>query len=131
LIGGRGAVELILVLPGSISDDIWQTVRKVLIWGDGVDIMMSSSSRLRPKEMETIYAAEPFFSKTAKTYLQGFKYSGPYNFTDDFSYGVGALVPYAYRYVKESPIGEMTQVVPSFTRDEIRDLREAFCPEPK
>jgi hypothetical protein len=27
LIGGRGAVELILVLPGSISDDIWQRVR--------------------------------------------------------------------------------------------------------
>jgi hypothetical protein len=83
------------------------------------------------KEVETIYAAASFFSKAAKTYLQVFKYSGPYNFTDDFSYEVGALVPYAYRYVKESPIEEMAQVVPPFTRDEMRDLREAFCPEPK
>ena len=41
LIGGRGVVELILVLPGSISDDIWQTARKVFVRGDGVDIMMS------------------------------------------------------------------------------------------
>ena len=79
--------------------------------------------------MKTLYTSEPFFSKSAKIYLQVFKYSGPYNFTDDFSYAIGALVPYAYRYVKESPIAEMTQVVPPFTRDEIRDLREAFCPE--
>jgi Uncharacterized protein conserved in bacteria (DUF2330) len=129
LIGGRGAVELILVLPGSISDDIWQTVRKVFVRGDGVEIMMSSSSKLRPKEVESIYASEPFFGKTAKTYLQVFKYSGPYNFADDFSYAVGALVPYAYRYVKEGPIAEMTQVVPPFAKDEVRDLREAFCLE--
>jgi hypothetical protein len=129
LIGGRGAVELLLVLPGSISDDIWQTVRKVFVWGDGVDIMMSSSSKLRSEELATIYAAESFFRKDAKIYLQVFKYSGPYNFKEDFSYEASALVPYAYRYVNESPIAEMTQVVPSFTRDEMRDLREAFCPE--
>jgi hypothetical protein len=129
LIGGNGAVELILALPGSISDDIWQNTAGIFPAGAGVDIRMSSSSKLDAMEVEPVCGLESFFGKGARIYLQAFKYSGPYNFKDDFTYHPDKLVPYAYRFINESRFGQETRVTPSLTRDEARDVREAFCGE--
>ena len=85
LIGGTGAVELILVLPGSVSDDIWQTVPNVFVRGPGRDTLLSSSSKVYPREVAALHGSEPFFAK-AKIYLQVFKYKGNYDFKDDFTY---------------------------------------------
>lgn len=129
LIGGNGAVELILALPGSVTDEIWQHTIKMLPVGAGVDIKLSTSAKVQAGEIEPLYGVETFFAKASKVYLQVFKYTGPYNFKDDFTYPIGKLVPYAYRYGKYSPLPDASQFTPSLTQDEARDVREAFCAE--
>lgn len=129
LIGGKGVVELIMVLPGSVSEDIWQEFGNMFVMGKGVDVKISSSSKLHPEEVEAVYRSKPspFFTGAAKIYLQVFRYSGPYNFRGDFTYDISKLVPYAYRYVSGDPVRGTTKFWPPFTAGEKRDFREAFC----
>jgi hypothetical protein len=127
LIGGKGRVELLLILPGSISDDLWNVTRDMFVLGPGRDIRLSSSSKIYPGEISQIYGDEPFFAKKAKTYLQAFVYEGGYDFKDDFAYGANRLVPYAYRYFREHPIPDMAKFDPPLTKGELRDFQEAFC----
>ena len=135
LIGGRGVVELILVLPGSIPGQTGQA----FFTGPGADIKLSSSSKVYPGEVEAIYGSksQPFFDRTSKIYLQVLRYSGPYNFRNDFTYDIGKLTAYAYRYKKETVpswlsehrpgMEQMTKLIPPLTADEKRDMREVFC----
>lgn len=127
LIGGTGAVELILVLPGSITDDIWQSIWKIFTRGSDSDIKISSSAKVYPEELTSMYPDASFFSRSAKIYLQVVKYSGTYDFKDDFTYPVGKLVPYAYRHNHRDPIYD-APFTPPLPRDERRDMREAVCP---
>jgi len=127
LIGGSGIVELILVLPGSITEDIWRGIWNIFPRGRGSAIQISSSSKVYPDELTTLYPDASFFGKSAKTYLQVVKYTGAYDFKDDFTYPLGKLVPYAYRDSMGNRFtGESFD--PPLTGDERRDLREAFCP---
>ena len=127
LIGGSGIVELILVLPGSITEDIWRGIWNIFPRGRGSAIQISSSSKVYPDELTTLYPDASFFGRSAKSYLQVVKYSGAYHFKDDFTYPVGKLVPYAYRDSMGNRFtGESFD--PPLTGDERRDLREAFCP---
>lgn len=129
LIGGRGAVEMVLILPGSLSDDIWQDIMKVFPVGDNIAINLSSSSKLTAKEIDAVCPSGPFFGKTRKIYLQVLQYKGPYGFKDDLSYNMGKLVPYAHKHKVQDRFGMANEFVPPFTGDELRDLRERFCPE--
>lgn len=130
LIGGKGDVELILVLPGSMSEDIWQDVSKTFIRGKERTIMVSSSSKIYPEEMKPIYPDSSFFNGPRKLYLQAFRYTGPYNFKDDFTYPLEKLVPYAYRYTDGEPALDV-RFTPPLTGDERRDMREWFCTRDK
>lgn len=127
LIGGSGIVELILVLPGSVTEHIWRGIWNIFPRGRGSAIQISSSSKVYPDELTTLYPDASFFGKSAKTYLQVVKYTGAYDFKDDFTYPLGKLVPYAYRDSMGNRFtGESFD--PPLTGDERRDLREAFCP---
>lgn len=128
LIGGTGAVEMILVLPGSLTDDLmFNRIRDIFVFGPGRDIRLSSSAKLQPREVAAIYGPEPFFAHDAKIYLQVFRYQGAYDFKDDFTYAVNRLTPYAYRYAKEGPMFDTTHFAPPLTKSELRDFQEAFC----
>ncbi len=129
LIGGKGAVEMVLVVPGSVTDDIWQDVNKVFPLGGGAGIELSSSSKLLRREAQIIYPAREFFGRGSKIYMQVFRYRGPYTFKDDFTYDIARLVPYAYRFESTRWHGQAKDFTPPFTAREVRDLREAFCPK--
>ncbi len=139
LIGGRGVVELILVLPGSIPDRSCREITNTFPIGHGSDIRLSSSSKVYPGELEAIYGfeARPFFSGASRIYLQVLRYSGPYEFKHDFTYPPAKLTPYAYRYKQASipswllhhgsGMDQVIKFIPPLTADEKRDMREAFC----
>ncbi len=129
LIGGKGMVEMILVLPGSITDDIWQDVHGIFALGAGVGIELSSSSKLYRAEAGTLYSDSGFFGQRSKIYMQVLRYKGPYNFKDDFTYDIARLVPYAHRFQSGGWRGMAKEFSPPFTAEEIRDLREVFCPK--
>lgn len=127
LISGRGVVEMIFILPGSFSDEIWQQTDKIFPAGAGVSVSLSSSSKMYPGEVGDIYRGGPFFGKTDKIYIQMLKYDGPYMFKDDFLYPTDRLTPYAYKHRSYGRIAVEHDFTPPFTRDEKRDLREVFC----
>jgi hypothetical protein len=130
LIGGTGTVEMILMLPGSISDDLWEVIPTIIARGGDRKLRLSSSAKLYPEETKAIYGANDFFGRS-KIYLQAIKFRGPYDFKNDFVYDIGKLVPYAYRFQEESPITAQAGLHPPLTADERRDLREAICPQPQ
>lgn len=132
LIGGDGSVEMIFVLPGSVSDDIWQRTQGIFGPGPDREIRLSSSAKLYSGDVARIHGPEPFFGRS-KIYLQVLKYDGAYDFLDDFTYDVKKLVPYAYRFREENPLfGQLdlgsSSPIPPLTAGERRDMREAFCP---
>lgn len=127
LFGGRGVVELIFIVPGSMNDRIWGHIRNCFPAGSDVTVNLSSSSKIEPGEVDSIYPAGQFFNKTAKIYLQMLKYSGPYTFKDDFMYSTVALVPYGYKHRISRWRSTEQAFDPPFTSAEKRDLREAFC----
>ncbi len=127
LIGGTGSVELLLVLPGSISDELWSVTRDMFVVGPGREFRLSTSSKLSREDVAAVYGPQPFFGTSAPIYLQVFRYRGPYDFKDDFTYDVKKLVPYAYRHFRHHPIPDMARFEPPLTRGELRDYQEAFC----
>ncbi len=129
LIGGKGAVEMILVLPGSVTDDLWQGVNRVFGMSAGARIELSSSSKLSRADVETLYPDRGFFGPRSRIYMQVLRYRGPYRFKEDFTYDVAKLTPYAYRYERDSWPGGGKEFIPAFTVEEKRDLREFFCPK--
>jgi hypothetical protein len=129
LIGGKGAVEMILVGPGSVTDDLWQAANRIFDMGAGAAIELSSSSKLDRGDVETLYPDRRFFGPRSKIYMQVLRYGGPYRFRDDFTYDVARLTPYAYRYESDMWHGGAKEFTPPFSAEERRDLREFFCPK--
>jgi hypothetical protein len=131
LIGGAGAVELIMILPGSFSDDVWQTLIPAFGQGPNRQIMMSSSAKMYPDELSRIWDGSPaLFAKTPKIYMQVISFKGEYRFRDDFVYEANNLTPYAYMHSEEKWMEDRRMDMSSLTKEEIRDLREAVCPDP-
>lgn len=127
LIGGSGSVELILMLPGSVSDDLWNVTPDILVLGPGREFRLSTSSKLSREDVAAIYGPQPFFGASARVYLQVFTYRGAYDFRDDFTYDVKKLLPYAYRPFRYHPIPDMAGFEPPLSKGELRDYQEAFC----
>jgi hypothetical protein len=125
LIGGTGAVEMIFLLPGSVSDDIWQSTPGIFGQGKDRELRLSSSSKLYPEDVKRIQESD-FFVDRSKLHLQVLKYKGKYDFKDDFTYDVNKLVPYAYRFQEGD---DSSTFAPSLTADEKRDMKEAYCPQ--
>jgi hypothetical protein len=125
LIGGSGTVELILILPGSISDELWQTTRSIFTAGGDRRVDLSSSAKIFPAEVAAIYNLAPFFNES-RAYVQVLKYSGSYDYKNDFTFELNKLIPYPYRFVTSSPFPE-ERFTPPLTSEEKRDLREEFC----
>ncbi len=127
LIGGTGRVELLFILPGSISDDLWNRTGRFFVPGPDREIHLSTSAKLSSREIGRIYEDVSFFGKTAKTYVQALTYSGGYDFRGDFTYDVNSLVPYAYRHFRYHPIPDMARFEPPLTGGELHDYQQAFC----
>lgn len=128
LIGGAGSVELIFLLPGSIMNDVWQDADKIFDRVKRPVIELSSSSKIYRRELGPIGFSAGFFSPASKVYMQVLRYKGAYAFKDDLTYDIGKLKPHAYRFESTRWRGEK-EFTPEFTRDEVRDLREFFCPK--
>ncbi|OPY00938.1 MAG: hypothetical protein A4E61_01823 [Syntrophorhabdus sp. PtaB.Bin184] len=129
LIGGEGAVEMILVLPGSVTDGLWQGASRIFDMGAGAAIELSSSSKLDRADVQALYPDGAFFGPRSRIYMQMLRYRGPYRFKDDFTYDVANLTPYAYRFDNNVWPGAAKEFTPPFTAEERRDLREFFCPK--
>ena len=129
LIGGNGAVELVLLLPGSFMDDVWQNMRGLFDLSKRPGIELSSSSKIYRRELQPAGILEGFFAPGSKIYMQVLRYKGAYSFKDDLSYDIGRLKPYAYRFESTRWHGQNKEFTPAFTREEVRDLREFFCPK--
>ncbi len=128
LIGGRGSVEVIFLLPGSIMNDLWQDAHRMFDRSSGAAIDLSSSSKVYRRELQPVCPVKDFFGVKSKIYLQVLKYKGSYAFKDDFTYDPAKLKPYGYRFESSKWHGEK-EFTPEFTPDEIRDLKEFFCPK--
>lgn len=127
LIGGNGAVELVLLLPGSVMDDVWQSIRGIFDLSRRPVIELSSSSKIYRRDLHPL-GFSSFFAPGSKIYMQVLRYKGAYGFKDDLSYDIGRLRPYAYRFESTRWHGQNKEFTPGFTREEVRDLREFFCP---
>lgn len=128
LFGGRGDVELVLLLPGSVMNDVWQNIRGIFDMSRGPAIELSSSSKAYRSELRPLDLSS-FFAPGSKIYIQVLKYRGAYSFKDDLSYSISKLRPYAYRFESTRWHGQNKEFTPDFTREEVRDLREFFCPK--
>lgn len=128
LIGSRGAVEMVLILPGSVTDTFWQGARSIFDFSAGGAVELSSSSKLRRKDLLTINPDGEFFGPLSKIYMQVLRYRGPYTFRNDLTLDPRLLAPYAYRF-ESSRWMAGKEFTPSFTKEELRDLREFYCPK--
>lgn len=125
VIGGKGAIDLILILPGSIK------IPSIIMTGEDYQtswmstvhdikktaIDLSSSAKVYVSEIEKIYpGADDFFKSNRVTYMQVLRYSGDYQFREDLFYDLSNLVPFAYKIVNR-----FQRFEDLLTADELRD----------
>jgi len=132
IVGGKGAVEAILLLPGSFVFEsepekemrFWTKLRALS--GTNSDAWrLSSSAKIVPAEAKELYPeAERFFRKTPKLYLQVFEFRGEYRFDDDLLLELGLLAPYAYK-LPAMDFGSQGYFFDKFSTEEIKDYCEA------
>ncbi len=145
-VGGRGSVELVLILPGSLGIRQYglELIKEFAkIFSSPWDYELSTSSKVYLKELEPIYEKiNEIFTDKSKIYLQMLRYSGWYEFKEDLYMDISNIPPYAnkddlfYRYY--SPLDRYYGYRDTFedifarhkdeifTEDEIRDYLEAF-----
>lgn len=132
IVGGKGAVDVIMLLPGSFAFEsepekemrFWRNLRNLSATNSGA-WRLSSSSKIYPAEAKEIYPeAEAFFRKTKKLYLQVLEFRGDYQFKDDLSLDLASLAPYAYK-LPARDFGPPTYHFEKFTTAEIEDYCEA------
>ena len=134
LVGGTGAVDLVMLLPGSFAfESAWEQERR--FWDDlrGLSAArpdgwrLSSSSKVYPAEAREIYpGADAFFKRTKKQYLQVLQFRGGYQFRDDLSLDLAGLVPYADKIPVWQGYGRAPERgFEQYTEDEIKDYCEA------
>jgi hypothetical protein len=134
LVGGKGAIQLVMILPGSFLHEeareairnVWQVLRVAsdAPWG----WRMSSSAKVHPAEAEAIFpGAARFFATTPKLYLQALEYVGPYHFGADLLLDLGDLGPYASKLRSWQDLDDVVvdRDFPGFTGEEVQDYCEA------
>jgi len=126
IVGGEGAVELILILPGSFWLEEMRDERYFSFFRSGWKV--SSSSKMYPDDLAAIYPeAKDLFSGFRQVYLQLLHYSGPYSFKEDLLWEVSSLPPYAYKFSFFTGYG--LDYEQKMTEDEMKDYLEAKCLE--
>ena len=120
IVGGRGVIDLILLLPSSIigSGDTYHTIGKSIVKNIGeTRVDLSSSSKVYPEEIEKIYAGAGDFVKNNRIiYMQVLRYAGEYDFNNDLLYDLSNLRPYAYKIVDD-----LGRYEDNLTLDELKD----------
>ncbi|MBM4349016.1 MAG: DUF2330 domain-containing protein [Deltaproteobacteria bacterium] len=120
VIGGKGTIDLILILPGTIqmTGEDYQTIWRPTVQDIKKTTMdFSSSAKVYPHEIQKIYpGADDFFKSNRVTYMQVLRYSGDYQFREDLFYDLSNLVPFAYKIVNR-----FQRFEDLLTADELRD----------
>lgn len=134
IIGGEGVVDLALILPGTIG--LLKDYRDIQQLGElfnGIGAWdLSSSSKVYPDELQTIYPEAGAFFQTGKIYLQVLRFSGRYEFRDDLALDISDIAPYAYKNIIYMPDyenyfeGGGYELAESLSSDEIKDIAEAY-----
>ena len=132
IVSGKGAVEAILLLPGSFVFEsepekemrFW-TILRGLSSANPDGWRLSSSAKIVPAEAKALYPeAERFFRKTPKLYLQVLEFRGDYGFRDDLLLDLSFLAPYAYK-LPAMDFGSHGYFFDKFSSEEIKDYCEA------
>lgn len=124
IIGGRGRVEIVLILPGTlgIKEDERMEILKIFPEQRGPEL--SSSSKVYLKELKPIYEkVEEIFNDKSKIYIQMLRYTGIYEFKDDLNLDISNIAAYARkieRFWSYEP-----NFLEDFTLDELSDYYEA------
>jgi hypothetical protein len=141
LVGGDGAVQLVMILPGSfLHEEAPEAIRHVWRALQGASDVpwawrVSSSAKILPAEAETVYpGAARFFARTPKLYLQALGYVGPYRFGADLLLDLGDLGPYASKLRSWEDLDGVVLGrdldFPGYTDEEIQDYCEALPSRP-
>ncbi len=132
IVAGKGAVELVMILPGSLrveeapeaAQRLWSTLRRIA--GEPGVWMPSSSAKITPGEAEAVHAgARAFFAGTPRLYLQVLEFVGPYRFSDDLLLDPGDLRPFASKFPPSELGPASLELFPGFTEEEIEDYCQA------
>ncbi len=132
IVGGKGAVEAILLLPGSFVFEsepekemrFW-TLLRGLSRANPDGWRLSSSAKIIPTEAKSLYPeAERFFRQVPKLYLQVLEFRGDYGFRDDLLLDLNFLAPYAYK-LPAMDFGSQGYFFDKFSSEEIQDYCEA------
>ncbi|MDI6698966.1 MAG: DUF2330 domain-containing protein [Candidatus Saccharicenans sp.] len=127
LVGGRGKVDLILILPGSFWVEEIREDRYFELFESGWEV--SSSSRMSKEEVRDLLPeTSGFFRPGQKIYLQLLSYFGPYNFKDDLRWDISRLPRYAYK-LRFFAHYDNLYYYQKMTRDEFRDYIQSRCQE--
>lgn len=138
IVGGKGTVDLVMILPGSLWVEeapeavqrLWRTLRGIPDAPHGW--RPSSSAKVYPAEAEAVFpGAAAFFGRTPKLYLQVLEFVGAYRFTDDLLLDLRDLRPFAWKlplsdYLDPPSLGAFS----GFTADEIEDYCQAQAGSP-
>jgi hypothetical protein len=138
LVGGKGTVDLVMVLPGSFLSEgaaergrrLWGTLKGISdapsSWHPTSGWHPSSSARVHPADIEAVLpGAAAFFADTPRLYLQALEFAGPLKFQDDLLLDPADLRPMPFRFPSWSPPGERELPFPGYTEEEIDDYCQA------
>ncbi len=132
IVGGQGAVDVIMILPGSFAFEsepekeqrFWLNLRGISAPSPNA-WRLSSSSKVFPAEAREVYPqAEAFFRRVQKLYLQVLEFRGDYLFKNDLFLDLGSLAPHAYK-LAGAEYGSRNYFFEKFTPEEIQDYCEA------
>ena len=133
VIGGKGLVDLVLILPGSLGllkdGSDFQKLRELF---NGGNWDLSSSSKAYPDEIKVIYPEADALFKTCKIYMQVLQFYGNYEFKDDLILDISNIAPYAYKHMIYRSdygnylLGGSYELAESFSSDEKTDMAEAY-----
>ncbi len=124
IIGGRGMVELVLILPGTLGIKENERLEILKIFPEQRRPELSSSSKVYLKELKPIYEkVDEIFNDKSKIYLQMLRYTGKYEFKDDLNLDISNIAPYARKI--ERGWSYEPNFLDDFTADELKDYFEA------
>ncbi len=138
IVGGKGTVELVTILPGSFAvEDAPEAAQRFFgmlrrisapTWGWNP----SSSAKIHPREADSVFpGAATLFARTPKLYMQVLEYVGPYRFADDLFLELRDLRPYAQKFRPWDGYGTIKLgFFPGFTAEEIEDYCQAKPADP-
>lgn len=143
-IGGRGRIELVLILPGTLGinqderakiENLFPKVHGLLgrdaeeeifrPFFERQGLLWSTSSKVYLKELKPIYEkVEEIFPPGSKIYLQMLRYTGPYDFKDDLNIDISKIAPYARKRLLS--LETLRKNLKKLTPVEIEDILSDF-----